>query len=439
MGSEYFVDMISAVVAVEYMGRGFKKKYSGRNRFLFFALGCAVYFLVLVVLNHVYVYEGAAGFLYGATLFAYGVAALDDRWQEYVLAAVMWVFIAMVSSYAVFGIWSMASGRGVDALLFMGEKNLFLPSVTALIVKFLLGRAGLALLSGKNEYHRAEKWYTAGVFACITLVTMGIFCLEAIAVDNAAKSLLTLGILSAELFTAVLFMQMYHSLGRCQRRELERQYREKSMAEQKDEAEALYRMNRELGRFRHDLKGELATVYRLLESGSCTEAKSCLEKLDDSLGKLAEPECPTGNAGLDAALMKCMVRCREGELRFYYVILGNFSQNDPLDMGNLVGNLLNNAVEGCMGAEGKREIDFYIQAQDGGFTIRLRNSIGASVIEHNPKLTTGKEDCGRHGFGMESISGVVEKYAGVYEYWEEDGCFCQKICIPRNINYKKNE
>ena len=70
-----------------------------------------------------------------------------------------------------------------------------------------------------------------------------------------------------------------------------------------------------------------------------------------------------------------------------------------------------------------------MREQGDGLEISLENSIGESVLENNPKLTSRKQEKEKHGFGMESIWHIVEDCDGTYEYWEEENKFCQRIYL----------
>lgn len=48
------INVLSAVIAVEYMDHGFDKRCRGVRRWLLFAAGCAAYFLVVTGLNHIH-------------------------------------------------------------------------------------------------------------------------------------------------------------------------------------------------------------------------------------------------------------------------------------------------------------------------------------------------------------------------------------------------
>ncbi|MBR1703568.1 MAG: ATP-binding protein, partial [Lachnospiraceae bacterium] len=125
-------------------------------------------------------------------------------------------------------------------------------------------------------------------------------------------------------------------------------------------------------------------------------------------------------------------RCREENITFGYVILGtvaDMEQPDSMTLGRLTDNLFMNALEACRQEGTERMIDFRLRAQENNMEIRLKNGIKESVLGTNPNLHTRKTETDRHGFGMESIWQIVETYHGTYEYWEEDGLFCQRIML----------
>ena len=175
--------------------------------------------------------------------------------------------------------------------------------------------------------------------------------------------------------------------------------------------------------------GELGVLYRMQKNGKYEEVVNYMEKLYGDLRNYPELPQATGNEGLDAALMKTIPKCKEKGIHFCYVVMGKSWKIDSLELGNIMDNLLSNGMEACFEVTGKREMDLMVRALDDGLEIYLENSIAESVMAHNPKLISRKKEKERHGFGMESIYRVVEKYEGTYEFWEEEKRFCQSIYL----------
>lgn len=148
-------------------------------------------------------------------------------------------------------------------------------------------------------------------------------------------------------------------------------------------------------------------------------------------GLAGYPEIPqdTGNEGVNAMLMKTVPECSEKGIAFRYVVLGHIDDVDSMDMGILLYNLLSNAVEAAEKKEGRKEAEIIIRREGSELEINLENSTAAPLSGQNPGLQSRKKDPEYHGFGMESIHKIVEKYQGEYFFWEEPNRFCQRIVL----------
>ena len=195
----------------------------------------------------------------------------------------------------------------------------------------------------------------------------------------------------------------------------------------------MYRVGREINHWRHDMQGELDILYRMQKNGKYAEVETYMEKLCSGLRDYPELPQPTGNEGLDAALIKMIPKCRERRIHFYYVIMGKPERIGSIALGNILDNLLCNGMEACQNLSGLREMELAIRCRMDGLEIYLENSIRESVLEKNPRFVSHKREKECHGFGMESICRIVEEHEGTYEYWEEkdeeSGRFCQRIYL----------
>ena len=351
------------------------------------------------------------------------------------IAGVLWVLIAMVSTYSVFGVWGIVSGKSLDALLQTKGEQLFYASLVALVVKFSMGKIAAALFVKETGIHKRENWIVAGAFLFMALLAMGLFCLEAGELGQFERYWLTIGILAAEAGIVVFLVQIYHRLGKYQKEQMEKQYLQKREEERREELLDMYRVGREINHWRHDMLGELGVLFYMLKNGKYEEVVNHMEKVYGDLKDYPELPQATGNEGLDAALIKTIPKCKEKGIHFCYVVMGKTWKIDSIEMGNLMDNLLSNGMEACFAVTGKKEMELMVRALDEGVEIYIENSIGESVMAHNPRLISRKKEKERHGFGMESIYRIVEKYEGAYEFWEEEKRFCQSIFL----NYKQEK
>lgn len=179
---------------------------------------------------------------------------------------------------------------------------------------------------------------------------------------------------------------------------------------------------------RHDMKHCLTTTAELLESGKIDSAKSYVEsileqKIDTSAGVIA-----TGSPVIDAVVNSKLSECEKNKISPKFQIdtmLGNVNE---IDMSILISNLLDNAIEGCDGADAPI-IEFTISRQKSFLYVIAKNSVSASVLSDNPNLVTKKENKSAHGFGIKSIRELARKYNGTVEFRENGSFFIAEICL----------
>ncbi|NBK91709.1 GHKL domain-containing protein [bacterium 1XD21-13] len=83
------------------------------------------------------------------------------------------------------------------------------------------------------------------------------------------------------------------------------------------------------------------------------------------------------------------------------------------ELGILLGNLLDNAIEACEKCElGKREIKLHIWNVRYMFMLNLINSSSKSPEVREQQFITDKKEKNAHGMGVEQVRRIVDKYGG---------------------------
>ncbi len=78
--------------------------------------------------------------------------------------------------------------------------------------------------------------------------------------------------------------------------------------------------------------------------------------MDGRLRELQGFLVSTGNRGADGAIARTRQACREAGVEFSFVAAGDMSGFPEQDIGVLLCNLLDNAREGAVKAEGRRQV-----------------------------------------------------------------------------------
>lgn len=215
------------------------------------------------------------------------------------------------------------------------------------------------------------------------------------------------------------------------------------------EVEQLYRQVRQL---KHEMRGHLTNIKGLAQSGAYASLEDYIARMDASLNDLTLT-LQTGNPVTDVIVNDKRQQCQEARIRFqvafHYPESGAY---DAFDIGIILQNLLQNAVEACEkitdqepdqkpkaghGQESKAEPDrkarqapepeqqspsgrfIALTGRQRGrfFLLEVRNSYTGEVVfdPDGLPLTTKTEDLPLHGLGLSNVRRAAEKYNGELE------------------------
>lgn len=108
-----------------------------------------------------------------------------------------------------------------------------------------------------------------------------------------------------------------------------------------------------------------------------------------------------------------------------------FDYMDSVDFSALLNNLLDNAIGGAQASQEKK-LKLQIISQKGMDVITVKNSIGESVLAHNPEFVSTKKEPG-HGYGMKQIRCIVEKYEGMMDIYEKKNMFIVSLMFTEEL------
>lgn len=180
----------------------------------------------------------------------------------------------------------------------------------------------------------------------------------------------------------------------------------------------------------HDLKHQIDVI----------RAEENTEKREEYLASMSQAitsfsaNIETGNGILNTILTRKNQFCIENEITFTCIVHGeliNFLST--LDICSLFGNSLDNAIESVLkiGNKEQRLINLRVFKRDNFILVSLENYCTEEIhFEEGLPLTT-KADKHYHGYGIKSISYIVEKYHGNMTIGVEDSWFKLNILFPK--------
>lgn len=181
------------------------------------------------------------------------------------------------------------------------------------------------------------------------------------------------------------------------------------LQKQNNELHEIYMNNREQV---HEQRHILEYLYYCIGEEKYEEAKKFLLKHLDKL-KEKQPKVWTGFPFLDF-IINYKKQTMDRKNIVLQLKLGVCELPlEEAELGILLGNLLDNAIEACEKCEPeKREIYLRIWNLRYMFMLKLRNSSSKAPTLIGKRLITDKADKNLHGIGLGQVRQIVEKYGG---------------------------
>lgn len=176
-----------------------------------------------------------------------------------------------------------------------------------------------------------------------------------------------------------------------------------------------FQMSREsvsiINRKCHDIKYQMKALSEIHNSDKRQEYIDGLKKAISIYDSVYH----TGNEALNLLLREKTLLCEEYSIQFSCMADGKallFIETDDLYV--LLGNALDNAIESVLKEEDiqKRVISMNIGERQGMKSIHIENYCKEAVEFQNGLPVTTKKDKDYHGFGVQSIQFIAEKYHG---------------------------
>ena len=167
-------------------------------------------------------------------------------------------------------------------------------------------------------------------------------------------------------------------------------------------------IHNEMRGYKHDFHHHLQALKGQLEAGEIDRAIAYIDQLDQTLQNV-DTLLKTGNVTVDAN------------------IPDNLTLTD-LELSIIIGNLLDNAIEACRSAEGKKFIRISLHMKGKMLYFYMLNSAGAKKQKLGSLFKTSKGSA--HGFGLHRAENVLNEHGGWVKYNSEDGAFTSEFLVP---------
>jgi hypothetical protein len=185
----------------------------------------------------------------------------------------------------------------------------------------------------------------------------------------------------------------------------------------------------ELDRKYHDMKNHLMAARA---ESDAARREEYLDKLEASIQGYGD-QVRTGNAVLDTIIAAKKLSARENQVELSCVVDGALLGHIPvIDLVTIVGNALDNAIEGATRVKDpSQRLARFAVFRHGDFAmIRVENTFDGVLHRDRDRIVTRQRDKERHGFGLRSIIAAAQAHGGAVTVEPDNNWFSLRVLIP---------
>ena len=165
-------------------------------------------------------------------------------------------------------------------------------------------------------------------------------------------------------------------------------------------------------KIKHDMKNHMYAIKNMAKNNM---SKDIITYTNDILGKIEGEKVyiNTGNYLIDGILNVKFEEIKNQGIDFKYdVKIPEGTKLPEFEVITILGNLLDNAIEGVKSIKDNRYIEVFISYKDSNLLIKIVNTFDGLVIKDNKGFVSRKGEKAYHGIGLENVREQVEKSNG---------------------------
>ncbi|MBD5543452.1 MAG: GHKL domain-containing protein [Lachnospiraceae bacterium] len=426
---ENLINIIQAFILTDFMIRIYKVKYWKEKPIITKIIGTILYAVMLVLSNSIIGFEGIGVIVFVLLQWLWAAVMLEGKWYA-MLPVVMLeeLVIIFVSTGVILTICLLTGIDGATLALAICPERFLGLILTQVLLAVCLKTLANVIKEKWNPLNRSE----GKIFALVFMISLlAFFCITQTVVSQKMEGINKIRLLCAcgsLIVLNVICFRMLNNLAKKRKIETENLLLKEQAAYQKKYAKVVKQQYDEMKQMRHDMKQHYSVLENLLTQEKYSLMEEYLLKFIESIDK-RENLIYINNEYINAILNRKISYAREQNIDVSLTSVQEFSGVDEMELCNLLGNLMDNAVEACERVEGRRAIELSMSQDNEKIYVEIKNTIEESILKKNKELKTSKGDKGRHGYGMKTIREIVKKYEGHVDVWEELGKFCVSFVL----------
>lgn len=409
----------------------FEYNFKPKENRLVFSIGVLGYTIVVSIINQLTFYEGIIGVIYIVLVFIFALFVLyGSIIKKLFVSATAFLCILAVNSLVATFISSIANTELVNIYTQKSIERLMMILAVQLIVTYIY-RLILKAFKKNGTLLNIREWIlisTVLVLSFIMFLIIHQIQLNSEISIYSNNNLLLVSFGLVVINVVCYYMTVNLSKANSIRTEnkllrLEQEYRQHY-------TENAQKQYEEIKRIRHDIKQSCSVMEQLISEKRFIELQHYLQQFNNEIS-IGESTVNTNNHIVNAIINTKLGEAKRKGIKIFCNTIRNINTNDiaDIDICNLLGNMLDNAIEATemCGETETKYIEINISINGEMLIISVKNS-------YNPKnssidLQTNKHNKEHHGFGTKSIKKIASKYNGEADFYNENGMFCCNVYL----------
>jgi hypothetical protein len=366
-----------------------------------------------------------------AVMFAINTLFYKGNVAEHIIIAFLCIFLLALSDVCALTILSKFLGINYNELV---ENNNISRLLAVLSSKSLYLIIISFILFFKKKYRIFLNKHEMSLIL-ISLVLSGIemSILRNIIYDSKAYYNLFITILLCVVSMNIVIYYIMIHIGKKNIEEKNYSLMKKQLELQEENIKNLESKYNETIKLRHDFKNYITCALEMSEKYGDTELTKFLQELSDEKINNITSYVTTKREVIGAVLNSKISKAKTIGADMQCYVFSELENISDLDIGIILANLIDNALEASERNNGKSEIFLKTWTDAGYYFMELTNTVENDVLSENPVLKTSKKDKELHGVGLRSVKDIVEKYDGMISFDQKGNLFRAFISLAKDL------
>lgn len=400
--------------------------------------GRIIFFILMTLVGVVSINKGTfyEEFTIGAIFIIYLTYGFlytkENKKDIFIASAIIYILLGLVNMLVPLGI-NLLTGIPISLMLNTGDGSVRI--IAVLICKIIYYFAIISILHflkrSSNRLNKREWIMMSGSFLIILMIAVVLFVILRVQPFDEGVAVLIL-VVDLGLFAILVALYiMLLQLNSAHEKELEYECIMINQKNQKKELEDREKEYEQMQIVRHDIKNYFLITLGILQKGKKEEAIEYLNTLLKEKIETVWEVVDVGDTTLNSVINTKFTMCKKKGISCETAFIGLLKYKNPINLGIIMSNLLDNAMEACEKVTGKTpRIVISCTNQKGYLNICIKNTIAEPVLEKNPLLKTTKQEKTLHGYGLKSIKKLLDEEDGMISQYEKNGWFITHIFLP---------